>query len=201
MGNIIIEEKNMTRVSDIEYICATSPANYSGQAAIEINQNDQNWQDIGRDVELFTGPRVTAVDPTFGVTKNPKGSKVHVLGENFECNNGDCSHIKVRFTTKNGDRIVVAGEFVSSSQVNCQYPEYPSPETLDVDISMNGIDWSGDQVKFAYVDPFVLGVRPRLISPAGTTKLFVEGYGMAHTGDDSKQRIAFKHYPDNKVLT
>lgn len=37
MGNIIIEEKNMTRVSDIEYICATSPANYSGQAAIEIN--------------------------------------------------------------------------------------------------------------------------------------------------------------------
>lgn len=24
---------------------------------------------------------------------------------------------------------------------------------------------------------------------------------MAHTGDDSKQKIAFKHYPDNKVLT
>lgn len=24
---------------------------------------------------------------------------------------------------------------------------------------------------------------------------------MAHTGDDSKQQIAFKHYPDNKELT
>lgn len=28
----------------------------------------------------------------------------------------------------------------------------------------------------------------------------IEGYGMAHTGDDSKQKIAFKHYPDNKML-
>jgi len=67
------------------------------------------------------------------------------------------------------------------------YPEYPSPETLDVDISFNGLDWSNDKVKFSYIDPFVLGVKPRLISPKGTTKLMVEGYGMAHTGDDSKQ--------------
>lgn len=66
---------------------------------------------------------------------------------------------------------------------------------------MNGIDWSGDKVQFAYIDPFVLGVKPRLISPRGTTTLLVEGYGMAHTGDDSKQQIAFKHYPDNKELT
>jgi hypothetical protein len=201
MGNVVIEEKNMTRVSDIEYVCATSPCNYTGMAAIEINQNDQNWQDIGRDIELFAGPRVTSVDPTYGVTKNPKGSKLHVMGENFECANGDCSHIRVRFTTKNGDRIIEKAEFVSQHEVTCEYPEYPSPETLDVDISMNGIDWSGDRVKFAYVDPFVLQVRPRLISPTGSTKLFVEGYGMAHTGDDSKQRIAFKHYPDNKLLT
>lgn len=37
MGNVVIEEKNMTRVSDIEYVCATSPCNYTGMAAIEIN--------------------------------------------------------------------------------------------------------------------------------------------------------------------
>jgi hypothetical protein len=81
------------------------------------------------------------------------------------------------------------------------YPEYPSPETLYIDVSMNGIDWSGDKVQFAYIDPFVLGVKPRLISPRGTTTLLVEGYGMANTGDDSKQQIAFKHYPDNHQLT
>lgn len=36
-GNIIIEERNMTKVSDIEYICPTSPTNYTGPAIIEVN--------------------------------------------------------------------------------------------------------------------------------------------------------------------
>jgi len=105
----------------------------------------------------------------------------------------------VRFTNKDGDKIIVKGQF-SGGEVHTTYPEYPSPETLTVDISFNGLDWSGDQIKFAYVDPFVLGVKPRLISPKGDTKLLIEGYGMANTGDDSKQKIAFKHYPDNHLL-
>jgi hypothetical protein len=118
-------------------------------------------------------------------------------GENFACPAGDCSHIKVRFTNARGDRIVIQGH-MSSGQVYATYPEYPSPETLDVDVSFNGLDWSNDKVKFAYVDPFVLGVKPRLISPKGTTKLMVEGYGMAHTTEDAQQ-IAYRHYPDNKM--
>jgi hypothetical protein len=118
-------------------------------------------------------------------------------GENFACPAGDCSHIKVRFTNARGDRIVIQGH-MSSGQVYATYPEYPSPETLDVDVSFNGLDWSNDKVKFAYVDPFVLGVKPRLISPKGTTKLTVEGYGMAHTTEDAQQ-IAYRHYPDNKM--
>jgi len=148
---------------------------------------------------LYNGPRVTKVDPTYGVTKNPKGSYIYLDGENFACPAGDCSHIKVRFTNKNGDRIVIQGHF-SSGQVYATYPEYPSPETLDVDISFNGLDWSNDHVKFSFVDPFVLGVKPRLISPKGTTKLMIEGYGMAHTTEENQQ-IAYRHYPDNKMLT
>jgi hypothetical protein len=88
---------------------------------------------------------------------------------------------------------------MSSGQVYCTYPAYPSPETLDVDVSFNGLDWSNDHVKFSYIDPFVLGVKPRLISPRGTTKLRVEGYGMGNTTED-RMKIAFKHYPDNKML-
>lgn len=71
------------------------------------------------------------------------------------------------------------GEHESDTVVHAEYPQYPSPETLTIDISMNGIDWSGDKVKFSYIDPFVLGVKPRLISPRGTTTLTIEGYGMA----------------------
>ena len=149
---------------------------------------------------LERGARVTDCDPKFGVTKNPHGTKLKLIGEQFECTPGPggCGQIKVRFTNKNGDQIVISGEHISNEELQCVYPEYPSPETLTIDVTMNGIDWSGDKVQFAYIDPFVLGVKPRLISPKGTTTLLVEGYGMAHTGDDSKQQIAFKHYPDNK---
>jgi hypothetical protein len=40
MGNVIGDERNMTRVSDIEYICTTPPSKYTGDTIIEINQND-----------------------------------------------------------------------------------------------------------------------------------------------------------------
>jgi hypothetical protein len=33
----------MTKVSDIEYVCPTSPTNYTGEAKIEVMQNDINW--------------------------------------------------------------------------------------------------------------------------------------------------------------
>jgi hypothetical protein len=39
-----------------------------------------------------------------------------------------------------------------------------------------------------------------LISTRGTTKLFIEGYGMAKTQDESKTKVAFEHYPDMKML-
>jgi hypothetical protein len=38
MGNVIGGvEKNMTRVSDIEYICTTPPSKYTGEVAIQVN--------------------------------------------------------------------------------------------------------------------------------------------------------------------
>lgn len=64
---------------------------------------------------------------------------------------------------------------------------------MTVDVSFNGLDWSNDNVNFSYIDPFVLGVRPRLISPKGTSKLLVEGFGFAHTGNDEEEQIAFAH--------
>lgn len=35
-GQVVIDERNMTKVSDIEYICPTSPTNYTGEAIIEV---------------------------------------------------------------------------------------------------------------------------------------------------------------------
>lgn len=140
---------------------------------------------------MYSGPHVTHVSPQFGVTKNPKGTILDISGDNFACPGSDCSKIGVRFTNYKGDQIFVKGKMSSSGTIQCTEPEYPSPETLTVDVSFNGLDWSNDNVNFSYIDPFVLGVKPRLISPRGDTKLLVEGFGFAHTGDDEKQQIAF----------
>jgi len=140
---------------------------------------------------MYPGPHVTHVAPQYGVTKNPKGTVLDISGENFKCPGDDCSKIGVRFTNYKGDQIFVKGHMSTSGTIQCTEPEYPSPETLSVDVSFNGNDWSNDHVNFSYIDPFVLGVKPRLISPRGDTKVTVEGFGFANTGDDEKQQIAY----------
>ena len=190
-GKVIGGEKNMTQVSDIEYICVAPKSTYSGPTVIEVMENGQDWQDIGRNITMYAGPHVTHVSPPYGVTKNPKGTILDISGDNFQCPGGDCSKIRVRFTNYKGDQIFVSGKMSSSGTIQCVEPEYPSPETLTVDVSFNGLDWSNDNVNFSYIDPFVLGVKPRLISPRGDTKLLVDGFGFAHTGDDEKQQIAY----------
>jgi hypothetical protein len=50
------------------------------------------------------------VDPTNGVTKNPRDQKMEIFGDNFACPNGNCEDIKVRFThSQNGDVIYMDG--------------------------------------------------------------------------------------------
>jgi len=36
-------------------------------------------------VQFYNGPRVTAVNPTYGVTKNPRGLNIAITGNNFVC--------------------------------------------------------------------------------------------------------------------
>jgi len=72
-----------------------------------------------------------------------------------------------------------------------QIPAYPAPETLTVDVSFNGIDYSNDNIQFGFIDPFILSVSPRLISAKGTSKLSIHGYGFVKT-EDSKMNTYFR---------
>jgi hypothetical protein len=38
--------------------------------------NEQQWHDVGQVLEFYNGPKVTSVSPTYGVTKNPKGTNL-----------------------------------------------------------------------------------------------------------------------------
>lgn len=93
----------MTRKSQNEQVCVAPKTDITGEVKVEISANGQQWQDTDSDVKFYNGPRVTSINPTRGVTKNPKGLKLSIYGDNFQCPNGDCSKIKVRFMNKNKD--------------------------------------------------------------------------------------------------
>lgn len=113
------------------------------------------------------------------------------MGENFECppseinpEEEDCSKIRVRFTNKFGDEIFMDGHKTTAGAIKCPIPKYPSPETLDVDITMNDQDYTNNGIQFGYIDPYILGVSPRLVSSKGTTKLRLDGYGFVQMEED-----------------
>lgn len=103
----------MTRLTNSQYKCVAPKAAITEQASIELCVNGQQWQDTKQKVTFFNGPRVTSVNPTYGQTKNPTKQKIEITGDNFECPDGDCKNIKVRFTNKDGDEIIVDGDMTN----------------------------------------------------------------------------------------
>jgi len=97
-GALIGSPQQMQAVSDTEQICIAPKAEAAGDVRIEISPNGQQWQDVQQPVRYYSGPRVTAVNPTQTVTKNKNGYYLDIRGENFECPKSDCSRIRVLFT-------------------------------------------------------------------------------------------------------
>jgi hypothetical protein len=191
-GTVLADARPMTRLSPTQYRCVAPKSSVADERArIEITANGQHWQETGHSIHFYNGPKVVSVNPTYGVTKNPRNQSIEISGENLNCPNNDCSKVKVRFTNKEGDEIIVRGELTSAGTVKCAIPAYPAPETLNVDVSLNGLDYSNDKVTFGYIDPFVLGVEPRLISTKGTTKVALKGYGFVRM-EDAKMQTALR---------
>jgi len=163
--------------------CVAPKADYSGDARLEIGVNGQAWHDSGVTLKYFSGPRVRSVNPPNGVTKNPRGLNLAISGENFVCPNNDCREIKVRFTNARGDAIFEDGRLGEAGTVVCKIPKYPAPETLNVDVSFNGLDFTNDDVSYGFTDPYILGIQPRMISASGATQLTLSGYGFVQLDD------------------
>jgi hypothetical protein len=69
-------------------------------------------------------------------------------------------------------------------------PKYTKPDVLPVEITFNGQDYTNDNKTYGFFDPYILDVYPRLISPKGTTKVRLYGFGFVNsTGTDLKTKI------------
>ena len=121
--------------------------------------------------------------------KSPNNEHSIIRGQNFECPQGDCSNVVVRF----GDRehgTIQPGRVLSSSEIEVYIPKYTKPDILPVEVSMNGKDFTNDKVSYGFYDAFVIDVEPRLISKRGGTKLTIKGFGFVNSGN---QELAAKY--------
>jgi len=79
--------------------------------------------------------------------------------------------------------------YVDSTHIKCEIPNYPQPDILPLEVTMNGEDYSNDGKTFGFYDPFVLSVEPKLISKSGNTKVTVKGFGFVDTSKQLKTKF------------
>lgn len=66
---------------------------------------------------------------------------------------------------------------LANGNIQCEVPDYTKPDVLRVEVTFNGQDYTNDHQTFGYFDPFILDIVPRLLSPSGSTKLRLIGFG------------------------
>lgn len=71
-GGVVGTASTMERLSDTQQVCTAPRTSVDGPTAIEVSLNGQDWDTTAADVRFYTGPKVTAVTPSQGVTKNPR---------------------------------------------------------------------------------------------------------------------------------
>ena len=90
----------------------------------------------------------------------------------------------MRFGSEANNNVInVKGTLVEAGVVQCLVPKYTKPDVLQVEVSLNGLDYTYDNMTFGYYDPYVIDVQPRLIAVDGTTDIKVKGLGFVNSGE------------------
>lgn len=98
-------------------------------------------------------PRVLGIEPSIGGVAG--GTAVSVRGDGFE----DATMLGCRFGSS-GDNLVQA-EFVSPQEVVCTTPVTAGAGSLPVEVTINGVDFSGNGHRYSYHDsPVITAVNP-----------------------------------------
>jgi hypothetical protein len=178
----------ITEIDNDAFVWYTPKAKEGTKAILYLSLNNQNWQAViptekSYSYLYYNAPIVTSIEPHYGPVKSPNDETAIVYGQNFKCPQDDCSQVIVRF----GDYeygTVVPGEVLSSQSIKVHVPKYTKPDVLQVEVSMNGRDYTNDHVTYGFFDAFVLSVNPRLIVREGGTKLTVRGFGFVNSEAD-----------------
>jgi hypothetical protein len=137
--------------------CMAPRTEDSGLAKLQVSPNGQDWQDLNQTIQVYKGPFIQEIWPTYVVTRNPQNKSLIVSGYNFNCEH-NCNRARCKFTNKARDEIMMPAQVLRNGSLSCQIPPYTSPEVLTVDISFNGQEYTNDNFEFGYLDPYILDV-------------------------------------------
>jgi hypothetical protein len=147
-----------------------------------VSLNNQDWDDVinpndTHSYEYYAAPHLTKLYPSYGPVKAKNLHIMEIEGTNFECPDENCTDLKVRFGEPPYQGIYVPGTYLNSTFISCPIPKYTKPDVLRVEATFNDEDYTDDGLTYGYYDPYVLNVKPRLISVEGTTKVEIIGFG------------------------
>ena len=121
---------------------------------------------------FVASPHVHSISPKFVPLKSDQERTLSLEGENFKCSDDSCEGLKCKWETQ--PLPVITQAFLDSAKkMHCTIPKLASPETVNVEVSTNGHDFTQDGNKFSFYDAFVLAVDPPLVSSHGGNKLSV----------------------------
>mmetsp|Transcript_28786 Transcript_28786/g.25974 ORF Transcript_28786/g.25974 Transcript_28786/m.25974 type:complete len:908 (-) Transcript_28786:1267-3990(-) len=179
-GKNVTEPKKVLDAADDKIVIRTPQLdNPSDNLRVEVSPDLDRWFGCDTPLKIYQSAVVTSVSPNFGRIKN-KGT-LKAYGHGFDCEDPSCPHLKCSFATKEA-RILTDGKRIDSNTVQCDIPSVSRPEVTQFSITLNGYDFTNDNVTFTFYDAFILALDPPIVPMEGDTKVKVIGYGFADSG-------------------
>lgn len=162
----------------------TPPAPAKKEARLSVSMNGKDFTDIEYNVYSYYGaPIVKSISPSFGPLKSDEDRTLSITGEGFRCFDDACKGLKCKWDTKPFP-VFTQAFLDSGKKMHCAVPKLARPETVPVEVSLNGHDYTTSGHTYTFFDAFVLDVQPKIVGHNGGTWISVIGYGFADTGDD-----------------
>lgn len=189
-------------VSQNEVKCLTPSAPPDTQAYIELSKNGANYQPIrgigltpSDDIyDFYLAPIIVDVSPKYGPVNPERSENITITGENFRCSDSKCPHLTCMFGT-DPYPIYTPGHLVDNKHISCPIPQLSRPEVVEVEISLNGKDFTHNEFTYTYFDAFILDINPRFGNKDGGTLVSLLGFGFADTGSELLCRFGSAERP------
>ena len=145
--------------------CVTRP-HPPGLAVVGVTGNGQDYSEGVARFEYVAAAAVLALSPRHGPVGG--GTLVALRGGPFSARAGALGRMLCRF-----GRSLSAARLVSGHVTECVSPPH-SPAEVHVQLTMNGLDFTQDDVRFSYRGPTILSMHPTLGPELGGTPIWLQ---------------------------